>query len=59
MKKVKIFNRVGLLFYLGMLITLNGCAPHEMAAPCNNYGQHCDPKVWINQWTPTQINSSR
>lgn len=33
-------------------VFLMACTPKELKAPCNDYGQHCDPKVPINQWTP-------
>ena len=31
---------------------LQGCAQNVLSAPCDNYGNHCDPKIKINQWTP-------
>ena len=36
------------------ILLLTACAsnPTKLDAPCDAYGQHCDPKVAINQWTP-------
>ena len=41
--------------YLGVILGvlgLQGCAQNVLSAPCDNYGNHCDPKIKINQWTP-------
>ncbi len=61
MKKIndlKLFKqtlKVGL--YLGVIfgvLGLQGCATDGLTAPCDNYGNHCDPKIKINQWTPNR-----
>lgn len=43
---------IGIL--IGVTFILQGCSSNQLNAPCDDYGQHCDPKVKINQWTPTQ-----
>lgn len=33
-------------------LVMTGCSSviKPMDAPCDNFGQHCEPKVPINQW---------
>lgn len=33
-----------------LLLTSCATAPEPKAAPCNTFGQNCEPKVAINQW---------
>ena len=51
--KKKGFLAKGLCILMSLLF-LSACATTELQAPpvCNNFGQNCDPKVPINQWTP-------
>lgn len=43
----------GLCVFVSLLF-LSACASTELQAPpvCDNFGQNCEPKVPINQWTP-------
>lgn len=42
----------GGLMLIGCLCLLSACAPKTLDAPCDAFGQHCEPKIPINQWTP-------
>lgn len=48
-RKTRVFLSVVLLAAL----FLEGCASTNLEAPCDNFGKNCDPKVQINQWTPS------
>jgi len=56
MKKTTLKNKFNLTLLCSLLfglLCLQGCASNTLSAPCDNYGNHCDPKIKINQWTPT------
>jgi len=46
-------SRVFLCAVLLAAVFLEGCASTNVTAPCDNFGKNCDPKVQINQWTPS------
>lgn len=46
----KLSWRLSALIALGVgLVWLSACTPTTRDAPCDAYGQHCDPKIPINQ----------
>ena len=48
----QMIKKIGSVILLGSFMLLTACAsnPTELEAPCNAYGQNCDPKIPINQW---------
>ncbi len=53
-KKIKHKSFLKGMFILVSLVFLSSCASTELQAPpvCDNFGQNCEPKIPINQWTP-------
>lgn len=53
MKKNRLLKVLVCAALAGTLM-LQGCASTNLDAPCDNFGQNCDPKISINQWTPSK-----
>lgn len=51
---MKILKKMGIsLLLLCGIGLLSACSPPTtLDSPCDAFGQHCDPKIPINQWTP-------
>lgn len=56
MKNLKKISQ-GLLLMSVLWLTACASQPQELESPCDAFGQHCDPKVPINQWTKVQNNN--
>lgn len=47
-------KKISVVFILLVGLTLGACTKAPPDAPCDNYGKNCEPKIKINQWTPTE-----
>lgn len=47
---MKTLKKISVLLSCILLLTACSTAVPPLDAPCDAYGQHCDPKIPINQW---------